>query len=81
MLWSALPSMKRVRKASRRETELWYTTTADARCLHENNIPGPGSAPATIRVNTLQAMYGQDASNPQFYPTASGLKSNRRTPS
>ena len=36
-------------------------TKADDRQLAENDIPGPGSAPDTIRINALQAMYGEDA--------------------
>ena len=61
MLRSALPLKKSVKKAESRETEPWYTTRVDAKHLAENDVSDPGSAPATIRVNTLKAMYGEDA--------------------
>ena len=75
---SALPFKKSIEKAGSGETEIWYTTRADARCLEENDIPGPGSAPATIRVNALQAMYGKDAFKPTALPYCFGTQSSRK---
>ena len=50
MLRSVLPSENSIKNVGSIETELKYTARPDARCLGEDNIPGLGSAAATIRV-------------------------------
>ena len=62
MLRSAVPSKKNLKKAGNRETELWHTMIADAQQL--NDIPGPDSAVAVIKINALQAVYGKDTFKP-----------------
>ena len=62
MLRLALPSEKNLKKAGSRETELWHMTRANAQQL--NGIPRPNLAPAVIKINALQAMYGKDAFKP-----------------
>ena len=42
----------------------WALVNNHSWCLGGNYIPNPGSTPATIRVNALQAMYREDESNP-----------------
>ena len=55
MLRLSLPSKKNLKKARSNETELWLTTRADAR--HLQGIP---SVLAAIKINALQAMYGEN---------------------
>ena len=55
-------------------------TKGDARCLGENDIPSPGSAPAAIWVNALQTIYREDAFKSQHDPTSLGLKLSRKMP-
>ena len=39
-----------------------------------NGIPGPNSAPAVIKINSLQAMYGKDAFKTPVLPYCFGTK-------
>ena len=54
--------------AGSRETDFLCTTRTDARHMAENNLPCPGSAPATIKLIALQTMYGEYAFKPLALP-------------
>ena len=75
MLRSVVTSKKNLKKAWSRETELWNTTRADAR--HLQGIPGPNSPLAVMKINVLQAMYGEDAFKPPALPYCFGTKAKQ----
>ena len=70
-----LPYKKNLKREGSRDTELWCTTRADTWCL--TGISGPDSAPAVIKINTLQAMYSEDAFKPTALPYCFSIKANQ----
>ena len=75
MLSSVLHSKNSIKRGGSREAGIWYTAGTNARYLGRNDIPVPGSTPATIRVNALLVMYGEDTFNPPALPTVLEPKS------
>ena len=61
MVKSELPPKRYLKKAGSRESEIWHTIRVDECYLA--CVPGPDSAPATIKNNALPSMYSQMLSN------------------
>ena len=72
MLRLAQPLEKNLKRAGNRETELWHMTRADP--WHLSGISGPNSAPAVIKINALQVMYGEDTFKSPALPYCFGTK-------
>ena len=76
MVRYTLPSKKNLKKAGSRQTETCHTTKADAH--HHTCVSGPGSAPATIIIDVLQAIYGKDTLKHPAPPILFGTKAKQK---